>query len=95
MKYGDAEYKRRLEVIQAIPSGKVDEVDYNQYTEADMRDFEVRHLQELTDQAQRMDEQEQQATARGLKIEVLIGAVWEYIQRQELKQAKLEEASEI
>lgn len=95
MKYGDPEYKRRLEVIQAIPSNKIDADNLNNYSPEDMRDFERRHLQELTDQAQKMDAAEQEATAAGLNIAVLYNAIGDYIRRQELKATKIEEANEI
>ena len=95
MKYGDPEYHRRLEVIQAIPSNKFDKENLNNIPDDAMRDFEVRHLQELTDQAQKMDADEQMATAKGLKIKVLHNAIGEYIKRQELKAAKIDEANEI
>lgn len=95
MRYGDPEYHRRLEVIQAIPSNKFDKENLNNISDDAMRDFEVRHLQELTDQAQKMDADEQMATAKGLKIEVLHNAIGEYIKRQELKAAKIDEANEI
>ena len=95
MKYGDPEYQRKLEVIQAIPSNKVDPENLNRYSEQDMRDFEKRHLQELTDQTMKMDPDEQMAVAAGLNIAVLHNAIGEYIKRQELKAAKLDEANEI
>lgn len=95
MRYGDPEYKRRIELINSIPSNKVDADNLNKYSVEDMRDFEKRHLQELTDQAMKMDPEEQMATARGLKIEVLHNAIGEYITRQELKAAKIDEANGI
>lgn len=95
MKYGDPEYQRKLEVISMVPSNKVDEDNLNRYSDQDMRDFEVRHLQELTDQAMKMDMNEQMATARGLNIAVLHNAIGEYISRQELKAAKLDEVNGI
>ena len=95
MKYGDPEYQRKLEVISMVPSNKVDEDNLNLYSDQDMRDFEVRHLQELTDQAMKMDMNEQMATARGLNIAVLHNAIGEYISRQELKAAKLDEVNGI
>ena len=95
MKYGDPEYKRRLEVIGEIPSNKTDADNLNRYSEADMRDFEIRHLRELTDQAMKMDPDEQMATARGLNIAVLHNAIGDYIKRHELKAAKIDEANEI
>lgn len=95
LKYGDPEYQRKLEVISMVPSNKVDEDNLNLYSDQDMRDFEVRHLQELTDQAMKMDMNEQMATARGLNIAVLHNAIGEYISRQELKAAKLDEVNGI
>lgn len=99
MRYGDPEYNRRLELIQTIPSepisNKFDDEDLSVHSPEKMRDFEIRHLQELTDQATKMDEHEQMATARGLNIAVLHNAIGEYITRQELKAAKIDEASEI
>ena len=95
MRYGDPEYNKRLELINSIPSNKVDSDNLNRYSAEDMRDFEKRHLQELTDQALKMDPEEQMATARGLNIAVLHNAIGEYITRQELKAAKIDEASEI
>lgn len=99
MKYGDPEYQRRLEVIRAIPSepisNKFDAEDLSTHSPEAMRDFEIRHLQELTDQTQKMDDAEQMATARGIRIEILHNAIGEYIKRQELKAAKIDEANEI
>lgn len=101
MKYGDPEYKRRLEVIKTIPSeatipsNKIDAVDLSGLSPEDMLDYEKRHLQELTDMALKMDPAEQEATARGLHIAVLFNAIGDYIKRQELKERKHEEANEI
>ena len=95
MRYGDEEYGRQLDVIQAIPSNKVDNVNLNNISDDSMRDFEKRHLLELTEQARNMDADEQQATAAGLNIAVLYNAVGDYIRRQELKEKKHEEANDI
>ena len=95
MKYGDPEYQRRLEVIQAIPSNKFDGEDLSQIPEVEMREFEKRHLQELTDQTMKMDREEQEAVAAGLRIDVLFNALGDYIRRQELKAAKIDEANGI
>jgi len=99
MRYGDPEYQRRIELIQTVPSepisNKFDDEDLSVHSPEKMRDFELRHLQELTDQAMKMDPEEQMATARGLNIAVLHNAIGEYITRQELKAAKIDEASEI
>ncbi|MBR4490043.1 hypothetical protein IKP13_05345 [bacterium] len=95
MIYGDEEYGRKLEVIQAIPSNKFDEVNLNKLSEDAMKESEKRHLRELTEQASNMDPEEQIATAAGLNIAVLHNAIGEYIKRQELKAQKHEEANNI
>ena len=95
MKYGDPEYKQRLELINAIPSNKFDAENLNRLSAEDMRDFEKRHLQELTDQTLKMDADEQAAVAAGLNIAILHNAIGDYIKRQELKAAKIDEANEI
>ena len=90
MKYNDPEYRRRIEMLSGIPdrvSNKVDSENMDNYSEADMREFEVRHLQELMDQTQKMDDYEQMAVARGLKIGILFSALGEYINKAE-EQAK-------
>ena len=90
MKYNDPEYRRRIEMLQTVPdhlSNKVDAENMAQYSDADMREFEVRHLQELTDQTMKMDPFEQAAVARGLKIDVIYTVLGEYINRAE-EQAK-------
>jgi hypothetical protein len=95
MRVGDPEYKRKIEMIQSIPSNKIDAVNLKNISDEGMRDFEKRHLRELTEQAANMDPDEQIATAAGLRIEVLFNAVGDYIKRQELKAAKIDEANEI
>lgn len=90
MKYGDPEYRQRIEMLQGIPNqltNKVDAVPMDQYSEADMREFEVRHLLELTDQTMKMDDFEQMAVARGLKINIIYAALGEFITKAE-EQAK-------
>lgn len=95
MRYGDEEYGRQLDIIQAIPSNKIDEVNLKNISDDGMRDFEKRHLKELTEQARNMDADEQIATAAGLRIEVLFNAIGDYIQRQEAKEKIHEEANNI
>jgi len=98
MKYNDPEYRRRIEMLSGIPdqisSNKIDAVNMDQYSEADMREFEVRHLMELTDQTMKMDEFEQRAVARGLKIEILYQAFGEYISRAEEQARAIKQISE-
>ena len=92
MRVGDPEYQRALDVISGIPSNKVDRVNLNNIPEDEMRDFEKRHLLELTEQARNMDIDEQIATARGLRIEVLHNAVGEYIEAQQKQNATIDNA---
>ena len=77
-------------MLQGIPNqltNKVDAIPMDQYSEADMREFEVRHLLELTDQTMKMDDFEQMAVARGLKINIIYAALGEFITKAE-EQAK-------
>lgn len=94
MRLGDPEYKRQIELIQSIPSNKIDEVNLKNISDEGMRDFEKRHLRELTEQAANMDVDEQIATAAGLRIEVLFNAVGDYIQRQQEKNQTIETLKE-
>lgn len=92
MRVGDPEYKRRIEMISSIPSNKIDEVNLKNISEEGMRDFEMRHLRELTEQAQNMDVNEQMALARGMRVEILFNAVGEYIAAQQEKNAQIKNA---
>lgn len=92
MRAGDPEHKRRIEVINAIPSNKIDEVNLGNISEEGMRDFEIRHLRELTEQTQNMDVNEQMALARGMRVEILFNAVGEYIEAQQAKNAQIKNA---
>lgn len=92
MRLGDPEYQKALDVISGIPSAKTDDTNLNLYSEDAMRDFEKRHLLELTEQARNMDIDEQIATARGLRIEVLHNAVGEYIEAQQRQNATIDNA---
>lgn len=92
MRLGDPEYQKALDVITAIPSNKTDDTNLKRYSEDEMRDFEKRHLLELTEQARNMDIDEQIATARGLRIEVLHNAVGEYIEAQQRQNATIDNA---
>jgi len=95
MIWGEEEYGRQLDVIQAIPSNKTDGVNLNNIADDDMRDFERRHLKELTEQTRNMDADEQEAVAAGLNIAILHNAIGDYIKRQEQKEKKHEEANNI
>ena len=92
MRLGDPEYKRRIELINSIPSNKIDEVDLKNISDEGMRDFELRHLRELTEQALNMDSDEQMAVARGIRVEILFNAVGEYITAQQEKNAQIKNA---
>lgn len=92
MRVGDPEYKKKLDMISMIPSNKIDENNFNRYSEEDMRDFELRHLRDLTEQAQNMDINEQMATARGIRVEILFNAVGEYITAQQEQNATIDNA---
>lgn len=83
MKYGDPEYQRRLELINSIPSNKVDAENLNKYSAQDMKDFEKRHLQELVDQTTRMDADEQMAVAQALNPVILYNALGEHIEKMQ------------
>lgn len=92
MRAGDPEYKRKLDMISMIPSNKIDEHDLSRISDEDMREIEKRHLRELTEQAQNMDVNEQMATARGIRIEILFNAVGEYITAQQEKNTQIKNA---
>jgi len=92
MRVGDPEYKRKLDMISMIPSNKIDEHDLSRISDEDMREIEKIHLRELTEQAQNMDANEQMATARGIRIEVLFNAVGEYITAQQAQNAMIDNA---
>ena len=94
MIYGDDEYQRQIDVINAIPSNKVDVPNLENITKQGMREFEKRHLIEMTEQARCMDADEQMATARGLRIEILHNAIGEYITRMEQKNNDIKKAVE-
>lgn len=92
MRYGDPEYQRRIEMINSIPSNKIDDVNLKNISDEGMRDFEVRHLRELTEQTLNMDDNEQIAVAKGIKIEILHNAVGEFIKTQRAKEAQIKNA---
>ena len=97
MKYNDPEYRQRIEMLQGIPNqltNKVDAVPMDQYSEADMREFEVRHLLELTDQTMKMDDFEQMAVARGLRIAVIYSALGEFINKAEEQSKAIKQITE-
>ena len=66
MKYNDSEYKKKLEVIQAIPSNKIDKDNLQQYSDATMAEFNQKHLRDLREQVMGYDEQELEAVAEAV-----------------------------
>lgn len=97
MKYNDPEYRQRIEMLQGIPdqlSNKVDSENLSQFSEADMREFEVRHLLELTDQTMKMDDFEQMAVARGLRIAIIYSALGEFINKAEEQSKAIKQITE-
>ena len=92
MRANDPEYKRRIEMISSIPSNKIDDINLKNISDEGMRDFEKRHLRELTEQALNMDVNEQMALARGMRVEILFNAVGEYITAQQEKNAQIKNA---
>lgn len=92
MRANDPEYKRRIEMINSIPSNKIDDINLKNISDEGMRDFEKRHLRELTEQVLNMDDNEQIAVAKGIKIEILHNAVGEFITAQRAKNAQIQNA---
>ena len=91
MKYGDPEYQRQIEVIRQIPSNKVNAESLDGYSEADMLDFERRHLIELTQLAMRENPAGQKALISGCDIRIVMEVIGDYITRQEEKEKALQE----
>lgn len=68
-----AERQRQLDVINSIPSNKIDDDPMKRYSEQDMNEFNAKHLRDLRDQVMAYDEQELQVVA-----EALIERGWTY-----------------
>ena len=68
-----AERQRQLDVINAIPSNKIDEDPLKRYSEQDMDEFNAKHLRDLRDQVLAYDEQELQCVA-----EAVVERGWTY-----------------
>ena len=58
MKYGDQEYEKKLEIINAIPSNKFDTDNLKNISDAAMDEFNEKHLRDLREQVMGYDEQE-------------------------------------
>lgn len=68
-----AERQRQLDVINAIPSNKIDDDPLKIYSEQDMDEFNAKHLRDLRDQVLAYDEQELQCVA-----EAVVERGWTY-----------------
>lgn len=71
-------------------SNKIDMVELKQITNREMEEYEKRHLQELTEQTEKMDNNEQYAVARGLNPFIMIDVVKEMMYRQNEHLKKIE-----
>ena len=82
MRYNDEgirDYKRKLDVINSIPSNKIDSPNLNAFSEEQMEEFEVRHLQELAEQTKRYDINEQKVVAENLDPFILYNVLGEWM----------------
>ena len=61
-----AERQKQLDVINSIPSNKIDDDPMKRYSEQDMNEFNAKHLRDLRDQVMAYDEQELQVVAEAL-----------------------------
>ena len=58
MRVGDPEYKRQIELIQSIPSNKVDAIDLSGLTEIEMAEYESQHEKDLRAQVRPYDDKD-------------------------------------
>jgi hypothetical protein len=86
------EREMQLDVISSVPniSNKIDMENLKQITNHEMEEYEKRHLQELTEQTEKMDNNEQYAVARGLNPFIMIDVVKEMMYRQNEHLRKIE-----
>lgn len=86
------EREKQLDLINSIPnvSNKIDMENLKQLTNHEMEEYEKRHLQELTEQTEKMDHNEQYAVARGLNPFIMIDVVKEMMYRQNEHLRKIE-----
>ena len=81
---GIAEHERQIDVINAIPSNKMDDDPMKNYSAADMEEFNLKHLRDLREQVHGYDEQELQAVAEEI-VEIgwtyAYNALGEYFQK--------------
>ena len=76
---GKREYQRQLDVINMIPSNKVDNPNLNLLSKEQMDEFEVRHLQELADQTRNYDFNEQRVVAENLDPFILYNTLGDWM----------------
>lgn len=63
---GIAEHERQIDVINAIPSNKVDDDPLKGYSEQDMNEFNAKHLRDLREQVLAYDEEELRTVAEAV-----------------------------
>ena len=66
MRLGDPEYKRQIELIQTIPSNKIDAVNLKNIPDDAMDQFNDKHLRELREQINAYDVEELQAVSEAI-----------------------------
>ena len=66
MRLGDPEYKRQIELIQTIPSNKIDAVNLKNIPDDAMDQFNDKHLRELRVQINAYDVEELQAVSEAI-----------------------------
>ena len=76
---GIRDYKRKIDLINTIPSNKIDSPNLNNLTKDQMEEFEVRHLRELAEQTRRYDISEQEVVAQNLDPFILYNALGEWL----------------
>lgn len=76
---GIRDYKRKLDVINNIPSNKFDFPNYNNLSDDQMKDFDDRHLKELAEQTKCYDFDEQKVVAENLDPFILYNVLGEWM----------------
>ena len=66
MRLGDPEYKRQIELIQSIPSNKIDAINLKNIPDEAMDQFNDKHLRELREQINAYDVEELQAVSEAI-----------------------------
>ena len=84
MKYGDPEYQKKLDLINMIPSNKMDEVNLNNLSEEAMKDFNEKHLRDLREQVLGYDIEELKVVAETITEigwTIVYNAIGEYFDK--------------